>query len=100
MLVVTGHIDIAPGDVARARDAAEVMMRETLRETGCHVYEFSQVIGAENRFRVYEEWSDRSALEAHFRAPHMAVFRAALAEIEVRSREIAVFEAGQKEPLG
>jgi len=84
----------------KARAAAIDMMRETRKEAGCIVYEFSQLIEAENRFRVYEEWESLAALEAHFDAPHMAVFRAALGDVGVVARDVFRIECGEKTSLG
>ena len=99
MLIVTGTIELAQGSVAAAREAAREMMQETLREDGCLAYEFAQVIGSETRFRIYEEWRDRAALEAHFDTPHMARFRAALSGLEVVSRRLVTISDGRIEPL-
>lgn len=100
MLIVTGIIEVSPKGVDAARAAAKTMMTETHKEDGCLVYEFSQVVGAETRFRVYEEWTDMDALKAHAAAPHMTDFRAALAEAGIVSRDIFKVEDGQKSPLG
>lgn len=100
MLIVTGTIEVAAADIERARAAALEMMQETRKEAGCHVYEFSHVIGTGGTFRVYEEWEDLPALQAHFEAPHMAVFRAALGDIGVLSRDVSRFEGGAKTSLG
>lgn len=99
MLIVTGVIEIEPGGLDKARKAAMDMVEATLQEDGCLIYEFSQILGSETRFRVYEEWENRAALEAHFEAPHMAVFRAALAEIGIVSRQIYAVAGGQKQAL-
>lgn len=96
MLIVTGVIEIAADGVEIARGAVVDMVDETLKEPGCIQYEFSQVIGQETRFRVYEEWQDLAALEAHFATPHMARFRAALAQAGVISREVYRREGGEK----
>ncbi|MCV2889936.1 putative quinol monooxygenase [Ruegeria aquimaris] len=96
MLIVTGVIEIAAGGVELARAAAVDMVAETLNEPGCILYEFSQVLGQETRFRVYEEWQDLAALEAHFATPHMGRFRAALAKAGVVSREVYRREGGDK----
>lgn len=100
MLVVTGIVEVNEAGVEQAREAAQVMVAETVKELGCLVYEFSQVLGHPNRFRVYEEWQDQAALEAHFATPHMAVFRAALGEVGLTSRELYTITGGQKQPLG
>lgn len=99
MLIVTGIIEINPDHIGTAQAAAIKMMDETRKEAGCNVYEFSQQIEAPHRFRVYEEWTDDAALQAHFEAPHMAAFREALGEIGVISRDIVKFEAGARASL-
>ncbi|WP_372572859.1 putative quinol monooxygenase [Ruegeria jejuensis] len=99
MLTVTGVVEIAPDGVETAKAAVQKMVAETLKEDGCRIYEFSQVIGSETRFRVYEEWDSLSALQAHFETPHMAEFRATLGSVGVISRDISRFEAGEKTPV-
>lgn len=96
MLIVTGVIEINPDHISSAQVAAVEMMEETRKEAGCQVYEFSQQIEAPHRFRVYEEWTDDAALQAHSEAPHMAAFREALGEIGVISRDIVKFQAGER----
>ncbi|WP_171176649.1 putative quinol monooxygenase [Ruegeria sp. HKCCD8929] len=100
MLIVTGVVEVAADGVHKARAAAQAMVAETVEEPGCLIYEFSQVLGQDSRFRVYEEWRDQAALDAHFATPHMAAFRAALGEVDVVSREIYRVVGGEKQPLG
>ncbi len=99
MLIVTGTVEIAPEGVEKAAKAAQRMVAETVKEPGCLVYEFSQILGHPNRFRVYEEWQDQAALEAHFNATHMVVFQAVLAEAGVVSADIYRVVGGEKQPL-
>ncbi len=99
MIVVTGTMELNPDGVAAARAAAVEMMQETRKEEGCLVYEFSQLIEHEATFRVYEEWESLDALKAHGQAPHMGVFRAALAEAGVISRDIVWMPGGDKTSL-
>lgn len=96
MLIVTGLIEIDPANIDAAKAAALDMMTETHKEDGCFVYEFSQQLDAPHRFRVYEEWRDGAALKAHSKSAHMAVFRAALEKVGVTSRDIAMFDGGEK----
>ncbi len=99
MLIVTGTVEVSPEGVEKAAKAAQAMVAETVKEPGCLVYEFSRILGHSTRFRVYEEWQDQTALEAHFAAPHMAVFQAALAEAGVVSSDIYRVVGGEKQPL-
>ncbi|WP_170424600.1 putative quinol monooxygenase [Ruegeria arenilitoris] len=99
MLIVTGTVEVSPDGVEKAVAAAQRMVAETVKEPGCLIYEFSQILGHSNRFRVYEEWQDQAALEAHFIAPHMAEFQAVLGEVGVTSSEIYRVVGGEKLPL-
>ena len=99
MLIVTGVIEVDPSGLDKALAAATAMARDTNKEPGCRVYEFSQIIGAPNCFRIYEEWDDAAALTAHFSAPHMATFRTALAGVGIVSRDVFKLEDGQKTAL-
>ena len=99
MLVVTGIIEVAPEGVAKAVEAAKAMVAETRKEAGCYTYEFSQVLGTESRFRVYEEWENDDALAAHFKTTHMATFQAALGEVGVISRDVVKMKASEKTSL-
>lgn len=100
MLIVTGIIEIDPEHIGAAQAASLKMMEATRKEAGCQTYEFSQLVEAPHKFRVYEEWDDRAALAAHSETAHMAAFREALGEIGVLSRAIVTIEAGEKKPLG
>jgi quinol monooxygenase YgiN len=95
MLIVSGVVEVAPEGVDALKAAAVEMARETRAEEGCIEYAFWQDLEQGNRFRVYEEWRDLAALEAHFHAPHMSVFRAAVAKAGLISREIHRFEPGE-----
>lgn len=99
MLIVTGTIEINPEKIGPAQAAARKMMEETRKEPGCRLYEFSQLIEAPHVFRVYEEWDDRAALDAHGQTPHMAAFREALGQIGITARDIKTIEAGATAPI-
>ena len=99
MLIVTGVIEIAEDDVEAARAAASQMMTASQKEQGCLMYEFSQVLGSVTRFRVYEEWESRAALEAHFQTDHMTAFRKTLGDLTITHRDIYTISEGRREPL-
>ncbi len=99
MLIVTGVFDLDPAEVPRLKAAAIVMAQATREEDGCQAYAFWQDIETPSRFRVYEEWDSRAHLEAHFETPHMQVWRAALAEGGLLSRNVKTVEDGRVAPL-
>lgn len=91
MLIIAGkfRIDVAHRDAAIA--AANEMMAETRKEQGCHAYTFSADLSEPARFHLFERWESQSALDAHFVAPHMARFRAALGKLGVSDFEVAKY---------
>lgn len=99
MLIVTGVFKLAAEDVNTMKKAAAVMAKATRTEPDCITYAFWQSVEDDTLFRVYEEWKDQAALDAHFATPHMAAFRATLGKAQVISREVVKFTAGEVVPL-
>ena len=57
---------------------AEASVRD---EPGCLRFDVSAVDGDQDRFLLYELYTDAAAFEAHKRAPHFAQWRAIAAEV-------------------
>lgn len=74
------------------------MILSSRKETGCIDYAYSIDLIDPNVLRIIERWQDKAALISHFQEPHMAVFRAALAEIGPRDLQVRMYEA-EPEPL-
>ena len=49
---------------------------------------------------MFEIWRDQAAIEAHFKAPHMAPWRAAGAELGVFERKLSLYEVASERALG
>lgn len=99
MIVVTGVIEVTDGSREKAAMLAAAMAIETRKEAGCISYGFYADIENQNRFRIYEEWKDMAALEAHFATPHMAEFQKGLGTVEVVGADVQKFEGGAKSPV-
>lgn len=99
MIIVSGEIELDPAKAASVMDAARTMMAETRKEDGCISYCFYQSLENPGVFRVFEEWESRAHLQAHFEAPHMADWRAALGEIGIDRRDIKRYEISAAESL-
>lgn len=94
MIVVLGFMKTAPGEADRLLEAMNAMMTESESEEGCIRYVFSRVAGDTDSLVLTEIWRDQTALDAHFRTPHMAAFNAAVAdaklvEVSVKQYDIA-----------
>ena len=100
MLVVTGIIEINADDLDAAKALAGPMGTPSRAEQGCHAYAFYQDLENPGKLRIYEEWADQSALDAHFATPHMAAFVAGLGALAVKSMNVVKFERGETSPVG
>ena len=100
MLVIAGSIAIDPAKHDEAVRAATEMMAETHKEAGCISYTFSGDLTDPGGFRIFEEWESQEALDAHFKAPHMAAFQAAIGKLGVREMKVQRYEIASVAPLG
>lgn len=99
MLIVAGSITVDPADVDRLSEAAAAMMAATHEEPGNVEYVFSVSVADPGNVQIFEVWESAEDLEKHFTLPHMATFRAAMAELNVTGRSIHRYEISSSEPL-
>lgn len=99
MILVTGHLRVAPDKIAALRPAARRMLEATRKEDGCLLYAFAEDVIEPGVIRIVERWADWPSLEAHGKVPHMADWRAALKEIGVLDRSVIAHEAGGERVL-
>ena len=93
MIVVVGQFDIHAEDMDAAAELMRVMMNETMKEQGCEHYAYSRDLATPNRFQLSELWEDDAALAAHFRADHMATYRAGMSKLRVQKRTVKRYDA-------
>lgn len=84
MAVVTimATLSIKPGHEQRVLDLQHQYVADTRREPGCLRFDMHRDVANPSRFRIYEQFSDEAALQAHRQAPHALAWRKAMAEIE------------------
>ncbi len=99
MLVISGEIRVAPESRGKMIEQAIIMAQATRTEAGCHAYSFYTDIEDPNVLRIFEEWESDAALAAHFKAPHMAAYRAATKGLTVISRALKKYEIASASPL-
>ena len=99
MLVIAGRIRIDPAKRDDAVRAAVEMMEATRREAGCISYTFSADLSDPGAFLIFEEWESPAALGAHFQAPHMAKFQAAIGGLGVREMKVQRYDVSAVGPV-
>ena len=92
MIIVTGSVTARPDSIDALRAACLAHVHRSRAEHGC----LSHAVHAdcENPLRLffYEEWSDRAALETHFRQPGSAEVMAAIRALAAESGALAIWE--------
>lgn len=98
MIIVEGSASIPEGAWNKAEAAMKDMIVASRFEDGCIEYAYSRDLIDPNLLRIIERWKDKAALVSHFAEPHMATFRAALAEIGPQDLKVRMYDA-EPEPL-
>ena len=99
-VIVAGTIRVPPGNIERLRPHMHAMLAASRAEDGCETYSYGFDAKDEGLVRVFEIWRDQAAIEAHFKAPHMAPWRAAGAELGVFERKLSLYEVASERALG
>lgn len=99
MIIVAGTIRIDPDKIEAFLPPAKKMLAATREEAGCRIYSYAFDVEDAGLVRIYEEWDSRAHLEAHFKVPHMADWRAALEVIGAHSRAIKAYESEGSEAV-
>lgn len=93
MIIVTGQVRFAAGEIARLKDALEKNIAATRAEAGCARYNYSVDIADPDLLHVIEEWSDEEAIAEHMASPHMAELMGALGSAKLETISINAYEA-------
>jgi quinol monooxygenase YgiN len=99
LIVVTGHLRVAPENAETLKEHAAKMVDATRKEKGCLLYAYGEDIVEPGMLRIVERWQDWDSLAAHGRADHMGVWRAALDRIGVTDRDVWAHETSQERKL-
>jgi quinol monooxygenase YgiN len=99
MILVIGHLKIAPEKIAAARPHIRTVLEATRKEAGCLLYAFAHDALEPGTIRISERWANWETLQAHGGQPHMEAWRAVLKDIGVLEREVIAYEAGETRAL-
>ena len=98
-LIVAGTVRVPPENLDGLRPHMVAMMTATRGEDGCIAYGYAEDVAEPGLIHVFEVWRDQAALDAHFRAPHMAAWRAAWPSFGVSDRRLFAYEVASERPL-
>jgi quinol monooxygenase YgiN len=98
-LIVAGTVRAPPENLEALRPRMIAMMAASRAEDGCQAYGYALDLAEPGLIHVFEVWRDQAALEAHFRTPHMAAWRAAGAGLGISDRRLSVYDVASERPL-
>ncbi len=88
MILISGTITFDPSNYDKAVELLGPLVEATLAEEGNVTYGFWGHLSEPGTVRVYEEWKDDAALNAHMGSAHMAEFMAGIGSLGVTGTEI------------
>ena len=98
-LIIAGTMRLPPQNLPALKQHMRVMLTASRAEDGCITYSYGEDVAEPGLILVFEAWRDQAAIEAHFKAPHMAAWRAACAEQGVSDRRLFAYEVASERPL-
>ena len=93
MIIVTGQVRFAEGEIERLTPAFRMNVHATRGEAGCARYAYGVDVADPNLMHIVEEWSDEEAVNAHMNTPHMAELMTALGTAKIEAISINAYEA-------
>lgn len=97
MIVIAGTGSLPPENTDAFMAAANEMAAASRAEDGNIEYCFS--VEAPGKIRFFEIWESEEALGAHFTAPHIEAFGAAINELGITGMDGKKYEVSSVSPL-
>jgi quinol monooxygenase YgiN len=93
MIVILGTLRFAPEDMGKVRPHIQALVQQTKALDGSISYEVAEDLFDPGLIRFSEEWPDQATLDRHLAAPHIGVWRAAIAGLGPSDRKFTVYTA-------
>lgn len=95
-LIIAGTVRCPPENLEAFKPHMIAMLTATRAEDGCISYSYAVDVEDPGLIRVFEAWRDAAALEAHFKAPHLADWRASWPKYGVSDRKLFAYEVASE----
>ena len=92
MILICGTIRLPPDRLTEAREPMRVMVQASRAEEGCLEYAYAEDVLTPGLIRVFERWTGRDALDAHFASAHIHKWRASWPTLGIADRQLTLYE--------
>ena len=98
-VVILGTVRLPAENLDDARPHMAAMVAASRAEDGCVAYGYAEDVAEPGLIHVFEIWRDQAALDAHFKTPHMAAWRAQWPSFGVSERRLIAYEVASEREL-
>jgi quinol monooxygenase YgiN len=95
MLLIVGTIRLPAEKLSDARPIMRAMVKHSRAEDGCAEYCYAEDVLDPGLIHVKELWRDQATLDRHFASDHLADWRAAWPKLEIKDRNLRIYEVGE-----
>jgi quinol monooxygenase YgiN len=99
MILIIGTVRLPADRMDTARPIMRTMVEASRAEVGCLEYSYSEDVLEPGLIHVNERWTDRAALSAHAKSPHLATWRAKGVSLGIGDRNLRLYEVGESETI-
>jgi quinol monooxygenase YgiN len=99
MLLIVGTVKLPEGRLDAARPIMASMIEASRAEAGCLEYSYAEDVLDPGLIHVKERWTDREALDQHFKSAHIADWRAEWPSLGIGERKLLMYEVGEPRPI-
>ncbi len=96
MLIVLGSVTVDATKVPEALKYSQAHVERSRAEPGCISHAVYLDPETEGRLVFVEQWSDRAALETHFKVPASREFIQAISALATEAPAMSIFSAEQQ----
>jgi len=95
MVLIVGTVRLSAERIEAARPSMAAMIEASTAEAGCLEYCYAEDVVEPGLIHIKERWTDRAALDDHFKSDHLAAWRKTWPSLGVRDRNLYLYEVGE-----
>jgi len=99
MLLIIGTVRLPAGRLDVARPIMASMVEASRAEAGCLEYSYAEDVVDSGLIHVKERWTNRAALDEHFKSSHLANWRANWPALGIGERNLYLYEVDEPKPI-
>ncbi|MGO8706463.1 MAG: putative quinol monooxygenase [Terracidiphilus sp.] len=99
MLLIVGMVRLSAECMEDARPSMAAMIEASSAEAGCLEYCYAEDVLEAGLIHIKERWTDRSALDDHFKSAHLAAWRETWPSLGIKDRNLYLYEVGEPQAI-